>query len=94
MVVTRAKLACENLESVLNTTNNLDDISANIVSELCLNWKKLQANCPDPRLQELEKGVSQLIKKLDETSSIISHLESLVETGKSDILSLENKLLE
>lgn len=95
MVKTRAQSSCEIsfIDSVLENTNNMDEVSENIIVSLCTSLRRLEANFPDQEseLNSLELNIADLIKRLDETQRHLSN--SLDESKKLNKKNVTLKLL-
>ncbi|KAG8318561.1 SUMO1 sentrin specific peptidase 8 [Homalodisca vitripennis] len=94
MVLTRgmSNVAINVIEEMFTNSENLDSDTETLVTSICVNLKKLEANNPHINVSDFESDIFNLLKLLDKALTTTKTFEDVIENLKCDILTLETRL--
>ncbi|KAG8289445.1 hypothetical protein J6590_104278 [Homalodisca vitripennis] len=94
MVITRGMLNCtvNLIEDTFASTDGFDVETETVITNLCLDLKKLEANHPDIILTDVQLNITKLLQRLDEVMTSNNNSGTVIKDLQCNILTLESRL--
>lgn len=80
------------IEEAFTNAEILDIGTETVITNICLDLKMLEANCPGITLADFQLNISTLLQRLDDALTSEKNSEAVIKDLQCNILTLESRL--